>query len=480
MSLALFAYAANWYHLTYRWLRLRRARPASTTAPSSIPLVTVQIPVYNERYVVRRLLSAVAAFDWPRERFEIQVLDDSDDDTTGIVREVVERLRPGGLRVLHLRRVGRDGFKAGALAAGLREASGEFVAIFDCDFVPPPEFLRRVMPSFEDARVGFVQARWSHLNRDFSLLTAAQALGIDGHFAVEQEARSRSGLFMNFNGTAGVWRKACIQDAGGWHGDTIAEDLDLSYRAQLRGWRGVYAKDVECPAELPVQLHAFKRQQFRWARGSFQVFLKLRRAIARSPLRPWQRLQAYLHLSLYAVHPLMLASFLLLAPLVLSGALHPLVPAGFATASLGPASMYVASQLEFSPNEWRRGLLLLPFLTALGMGQSLNNSRAVLGAILRRPSAFLRTPKFGIEGRAGSWRRSRYALGGNRQTLAELALAGYGIGATGLAIASGNPWSALWLGLFTAGFVLVGALSLCQVAPRRRTPTGGSDDATVA
>ena len=479
-SLGLFVYGTNWYYLTYRWLRLRKTARADTRIRGDFPHVTVQIPVYNERYVVGRLLEAVAAFDWPRDRLEIQILDDSEDDTTEILRPLVEGLRARGVDVVHVRRTRRDAYKAGALAAGLARARGEFLAIFDCDFVPGRDFLRRVMGAFDDPSVGFVQARWGHLNRGFSLLTAAQATGIDGHFAVEQDARARSGFLMNFNGTAGVWRRACIEDADGWQGDTLAEDLDLSYRAQLRGWRGVYAKDVVCAAELPVQLAAFKRQQFRWARGSFQVFLKLRTAIARAGLRPLARFQAYVHLSLYAVHPLMLASFLLLPPLMLSRALDPIVPAAFAMASLGPASMYVASQIEFAPADWRRHILVLPFLTALGMGQCLNNSRAVVGAVLRRPSPFLRTPKFGIEGRQGTWRGSRYALRSGWEPFGELALGAYGVGATGLAIAAGNLWPILWMGFFTAGFLLVGALSLWHTTTVRRARPEGIEDAATA
>jgi cellulose synthase/poly-beta-1,6-N-acetylglucosamine synthase-like glycosyltransferase len=444
-------------------------------------VVTVQIPVYNERYVAQRLLETVAKFDWPKDKLEIQVLDDSDDDTTAIIARTAAGLRERGVRVEHLRRGTREGFKAGALAYGLRQASGEFVAVFDCDFLPPPDFLRRTMPEFADARVGLVQTRWSHVNRDYSRLTRAQALGIDGHFAVEQEVRFRAGLLLNFNGTAGVFRRSCIDDAGGWTGDTLAEDLDLSYRAQLRGWRFVYRKDIACPAELPAQIQAFKRQQFRWAKGSIQVFRKLAGAVARSEdLTRRQKFQALLHLSLYMVHPLMLLSFLLLPLALLVGSLNPLVPALFATASLGPATMYVAAQYEFSREDWLHRILLLPYLTLLGVGQCLNNSVAVVEALVGRESPFLRTPKFGIEGNMGDWRGSRYALGLNAVTVGEWLLVGCGIAAALLLAPIASPWFMFWVALYTASFGLVAGLSLYHSRAAVRSGREGVQDAETA
>ncbi len=459
-SLGLFVYGCNWYYLTARWRHLRKR---SLPPPPSRPVqakVTVQLPVYDERYVARRLLDAVAAFDWPRDLLEIQVLDDSDDDTTEILAKAVARHRSQGLSVVHIRRGDREGFKAGALAHGFALAEGEFVAVFDCDFCPPPDFLLRVMGEFEDPRVGMVQTRWGHLNEEFSILTRAEALGVDGHFAIEQDVRHRLGYFMNFNGTAGVWRRACIEASGGWDDDTLAEDLDLSYRAQLLGWKFVYRKDVVCPAELPAQIHAWKRQQFRWAKGSIQVLKKLRPRIRRSGLTLGQRVQAYLHLSLYAVHPLMLLSFLLLPTLLVVGGLPPLVPGLFAAASLGPASMYAAAQWDLHRKDWKRRLLALPILTVLGAGLSLTNSRAVLEALVGRPSAFLRTPKFGLEGRSGSWKGSRYALRDTGEVVAEIALGLYGLAGGWLAFLSGNWWALPWILLFGAGFLGVAGLSL--------------------
>ncbi|HET7091501.1 MAG TPA: cellulose synthase family protein, partial [Anaerolineae bacterium] len=262
---ALSIYGFNSLYLVWRYARTRRRPVIEPPAPREWPRATIQLPIYNERHTIERLLDAVAAIDYPRHRLQVQVLDDSTDDTVERVTALVDRLRREGLNAIHRHRGKRTGFKAGALAAALDEASGEFIAIFDADFVPPPDFLRRTIPWFAGDRVGCVQARWEHLNRDYSRLTRAQALGVDGHFVVEQAARDRSGLFVNFNGTAGVWRKACIVDAGGWQHDTLTEDLDLSYRAQLRGWRFVYLPDLAVPAELPVQMDAYKRQQARWA-----------------------------------------------------------------------------------------------------------------------------------------------------------------------------------------------------------------------
>ncbi len=460
VSLGLFVYGCNAYYLTARWWQLRRREFPPARARPVHARVTVQLPVYDERYVARRLLDAVAAFDWPHDLLEIQVLDDSDDDTTELLAKGVAFHRSQGIPVAHIRRGDRHGFKAGALSNGLTLASGEFVAVFDCDFCPPPDFLTRVMGEFEDPRVGMVQTRWGHLNEEFSTLTKAEAIGVDGHFAIEQDARHRLGYFMNFNGTAGVWRRACIDASGGWGDDTLAEDLDLSYRAQLDGWKFVYRKDVECPAELPAQINALKRQQFRWAKGSIQVLKKLRPRIRRSPLTIGQRLEAYLHLSLYAVHPLMLISFLLLPLILVVGGLPPVVPAIFATASLGPASMYAASQWDLHREDWKRRLLSLPILTVLGAGLSLTNSRAVVEAILGRPSPFLRTPKFGLEGRSGSWRGTRYVLRDTGEAVAEIALGLYGLVGGWLAFASGNWWALPWITLFAAGFLTVAALSL--------------------
>ncbi|NIO72790.1 MAG: glycosyltransferase, partial [Anaerolineae bacterium] len=311
-------YGFNSLVLTWLYLRHRHDPIPVPSPPDEWPHVTVQLPIYNELHTVERLLNAAAGLDYPRDRLEIQVLDDSTDATSRVAARTVALLRRQGIDVIHISRPDRTGFKAGALAAGLAEAKGELIAIFDADFLPPPDFLQRVVPHFADPIVGCVQTRWGHLNRDYSLFTQAQALGVDGHFVVEQTARSRAGLFINFNGTAGIWRRTCIGDAGGWQGDTLTEDLDLSYRAQLRGWQIGYVPDVVVPAELPAQISGFKRQQARWAQGSIQTALKLLGPLLRSD-QPWSvKLEGVVHLTGYLVHPLMLLVVLLTLPMSFS------------------------------------------------------------------------------------------------------------------------------------------------------------------
>src|SRR5258706_11786510 len=345
--LGLLLYGLNAYvMIALHWWTRRSAHAALPPPdPPVWPLVTVQLPLYNERYVAERLLEAAGALDYPADRLEIQVLDDSTDDTAAIVAETAQRLRARGVNVIHVRRTDRTGFKAGALASGLASARGEFVAIFDADFVPPPDFLRRTIPHFVDARVAVVQTRWGHLNRDFSLLTVAQSLGIDGHFGVEQAARCRGHLLLNFNGTAGVWRRTAIENAGGWAHDTLTEDLDLSYRAQLRHWRILYLPELVCPAELPVVISGFKSQQRRWAQGSIQTAVKLLPLVLSSELSLWTKYQAFVHLTYYMIHPLMLVVVLLSIPAFAVGGLLPSKTAlalkyiVLAVAIVGPARM---------------------------------------------------------------------------------------------------------------------------------------------
>jgi cellulose synthase/poly-beta-1,6-N-acetylglucosamine synthase-like glycosyltransferase len=469
----LFLYGMNAYvMLALHWRHRRRDTPPPAPPPDW-PAVTVQLPVYNERYVVRRLLEAVVALDYPRDRLEIQVLDDSTDDTTAIVMEAVAAVRARGLSVLHLHRREREGFKAGALAAGLKEARGEFIAIFDADFVPPPSFLLAAIPHFADPRVGVVQARWGHLNRDFSLLTLAQALGIDGHFGVEQPARCWSGLYLNFNGTAGVWRRATIEDAGGWTHDTLTEDLDLSYRAQLRGWCIAYRPELVCPAELPALITGFKSQQRRWAKGSMQTARKLLPAILRSPGSAWVKYQAAVHLTYYAIHPLMLLVVLLSGPLlaarhfdvrtwVLTGS--SLV---FAVAALGPACMLVYAQWSLA-GDWRRRIRWLPVMMVIGVGVAWSTSRAVLGALCRgRDLRFVRTPKFGIGPDGGHWRGKRYIDRRGWDGLAEISLGLYSAHATVRFWEAGAYGVAPFAVLYTCGFLTVGILTILHATAWR-------------
>lgn len=471
--LGLFAYGANAYVLValHRWGR-RRARP--TPPPLDVlPTVTVQLPLYNERYVARRLLEAVGALDYPADRLEIQVLDDSTDETTALVAEMVGTLAARGLAIVHLRRGERAGFKAGALAAGLKEAGGEFIAIFDADFVPPSDFLRRTLPFLADPTVAVVQARWGHLNRRFSLLTAAQGLGIDGHFAVEQPARERCGLFLNFNGTAGVWRRAAIEDAGGWTHDTLTEDLDLSYRAQLRGWRIEYRPEIVCPAELPVLVTGFKSQQRRWARGSIQTAVKLLPEIARSRRPAWVKYQAVVHLTYYLIHPLMLLVVVLSAPLLLVRPATPalLTPASlfFALAALGPGCMLVYAQRVLGPG-WLARALRLPATMVIGVGVAWSSSLAALGGFWRRPGTFVRTPKFGIGPDGGQWRNKAYAERRRAGGLGELVLGIYCAGTAWLYWQHGEYGIVPFLLLYSCGFLTVGSLTILHTRGSKWRP----------
>lgn len=476
-------YGLNALILAGLYLRHRADRNQLGSNDTFLPTVTVQLPIYQERHVVERLIDAVAALDWPRERLQIQVLDDSDDETTALARARVEYHQRQELDITLLRRPDRRGYKAGALAVGMVHAWGEFIAIFDADFVPPPDFLRRTMPSFLNRpTLGLVQTRWAHLNANYSLLTRAQSLALDGHFVVEQTARNRSGLLMNFNGTAGVWRRACIEASGGWSGDTISEDLDLSYRAQLAGWDCLYLPQVSAPAELPPQLAAFKRQQFRWAKGSIQCLRKLWRPILRrgstqtnahqpAPRRLTviQRVAALVHLSSYLAHPLMLVLLLCSLPLFLSprDAHLPIATAYLGFSSLGPPLVYILAQRALYP-DWRRRLLAFPVLALLGTGIALNNTRAVIEALRGDGGTFARTPKFHLEGSGGRWADSTYRLPLGWTTLGEALLALYALATVTAAWRAGNLYAIPFMLLYVGGFGLTALLEVWQTQRGRR------------
>ncbi|OGB96380.1 MAG: hypothetical protein A2Z31_07695 [candidate division NC10 bacterium RBG_16_65_8] len=465
----LFTYGVNCYVLIiYHRFGKRRAKPLpSLRREDPQPPVTVQLPIYNEKYVARRVIEAAGRLRYRADRLQIQVLDDSTDETTEIASKAVAALRARGLTAEHIRRDRRTGYKAGALREGLRTATGEFVAVFDADFVPPEDFLERTISGFADPEVGVVQTRWGHLNRDYSSLTGAQAIGIDGHFGVEQGARCWGGLFLNFNGTAGVWRVRAIVEAGGWTHDTLTEDLDLSYRAQLRGWRVLFLPDVVCPAELPVQIAAFKAQQRRWATGTIQTTLKLAPAILAAPLSPWVKLQALLHTTHYLVHPLMLAVVLLSIPLMLIGQVFGsptnllLIGALFALSTSGPTSLYVYGERQLGPG-WRHRLRYLPFMILLGIGIAFSNTRAIWKALTDRSLEFVRTPKFGIASGEGAWRGKAYRLRGAWEGIAELCLGVYALCGLWLFLHSTHYLIAPFLVIYTLGFMWVGGLTTLQ------------------
>ena len=442
--------------------------------PDEWPLVTVQLPLFNEQYVAERLIDAVCGFDYPRDRLEIQVLDDSTDSTTAGVARRVAYHHEQGFQIHLIHRQNRDGFKAGALEAGFDRARGDFLAVFDADFVPQPRFLKQTIPRFGDAEIGMVQTRWDHINRRFSLLTQVQAIFLDGHFAIEHAARSASGRFFNFNGTAGIWRRQAILDAGGWQHDTLTEDLDLSYRAQLAGWRFAFLPATKAPAELPVDVNAFKRQQYRWAKGSIQTARKLLGTVLRAPIPLRVKTEALIHLNNNSAYPLMLLLSVLVFPaMFLRRHSDPrlllfLDLPLFLGATGSVLLFYVLSQKAVNP-EWRRDIRLLPSLMGLGIGLSVNNTRAVLSGLFRWGGVFERTPKYRIESAGDSWRQKSYRVSGNFSVQIERALAVYSAGCFVLAWQLEMWFSLPFLYLFLHGFIYMAFLSY---APDHFLPTG--------
>ena len=488
--LVLCVYGCHRYSLVWLYYRHRSRTPELTACFLVLPKVTVQLPMYNEPAVARRVIEAAAALEYPRDRLEIQVLDDSTDQTVEIVRDTVARLRAKGIDVVCLHRDDRTGFKAGALAEGMRAAQGEFLCVFDADFVPVAGTLKKLIHHFADPRVGMVQARWVHLNRSHSLLTKAQAVLLDGHFVIEHAARNRSGRFMSFNGTAGMWRKTCIQDAGGWQHDTLTEDLDLSYRAQMKGWRFVYLPEVTAPAELPPEMGAFKVQQRRWTKGGAQTLRKLLPAIMRSRLPLKVKIEAFFHLTSCIVYLFMVALTMMIMPAVLLRRQlfesQP-VAAAFCAVSImvlacfSAATFYTASQREVV-HTWWGSIKYIPFLMCLGIGISLNNARAALSGLFSEGGEFDRTPKFadgtggGQAPAAPKQTRRRHRKRFDFQTGLELVmgasfLLGICLCAADTEVAGCIPF----LALFMIGYFYVGGCSLAGkrlAAPRAASVPG--------
>jgi cellulose synthase/poly-beta-1,6-N-acetylglucosamine synthase-like glycosyltransferase len=433
--------------------------------PKDWPSVTVQLPVFNERYVVKRLIQSVCRFDYPKELLEIQILDDSTDDTADIAKSTAAEMRRQGFDIGYIHRDDRIGFKAGALKEGLKFAKGELVAIFDADFIPHPSFLKEMIPYFAHPEIGMLQARWGHINSDYSLLTRAQSMGIDGHFGVEQAARAWSGFFMNFNGTAGIWRKTTIEDAGGWQADTLTEDLDLSYRAQLRGWKLKFVSDVVCPAEIPVTINAFKSQQHRWAKGSIQTAKKNLGQLFKSDLSLLVKFQAFMHLTHYMVHPMMLLVVLTSIPMLYSqwffdSLAYPImIFTLLCLATCGPSSMYLFSQRVLY-QDWKSRIKILPFLMCLGTGIAVNNTKAVLEAFLNIESGFIRTPKYGIKKREDSWKSKQYSIPLNTISILEFFLGLYSLSGLILFLFFSKYLVSPFLLIYTSGFFYVFFLSV--------------------
>jgi cellulose synthase/poly-beta-1,6-N-acetylglucosamine synthase-like glycosyltransferase len=431
------------------------------------PAVTIQLPIYNEMYVADRLIDAVCQIDYPRELLEIQVLDDSTDETRSVAEQAVRRNASRGVDITYLHRTDRTGYKAGALEAGLSVAKGEFVAIFDADFTPTPDFLKRTVPHFSDPKVAMVQARWGHINQDYSLLTKIQSILLDGHFVLEHGGRNRAGLFFNFNGTAGIWRRTAITDAGGWQHDTLTEDLDLSYRAQLRGWRFVFLPNLVAPAEVPVEMNSFKSQQHRWAKGSIQTCRKLLPRILRANIPLAAKAEAFFHLTANFNYPLMCVLSVLMAPAMVirynMGWYEMLlidVPLFFA-ATASVANFYMVCQRELHA-DWVTRARYLPFLMSIGIGLAINNTKAVFEALFNKQSEFARTPKYRVETDADEWIGKKYRQSFVVQPMIELALGLYFTATVFYALANGIYGTLPFLVLFQIGFLYTGLLSIIQ------------------
>ncbi len=460
-------YGVHRYWLVYLYFKNRRNLPRPARRVSPLPEVTVQLPVFNEKYVVERLIDAACQLNYPREKLRVQVLDDSTDETTDLAEARVAFHTSKGVRVEHVRRSHRNGFKAGSLQHGLESIDSPLVAIFDADFVPEPDTLLKMVDFFSDPGVGMVQLRWDHLNRDYSLLTQAQAVLLDGHFVLESGARCRSGRFFNFNGTAGMWRRQTIEEAGGWHTDTLTEDLDLSYRAQLKGWKFVFLQDITTPAEVPVDMNSFKAQQYRWAKGSVQTARKLLPTILASDLPARIKTESFFHLSANLAYPLMVALSLLMLPALQFRLRHasaqwllfdlPL----FLAATFSVSSFYLVSQRELLP-DWKWRLPYLPLAMALGIGLSINNSRAVLEALFGIASPFNRTPKFGTLRGGEGWKDKRYRAKIGLLPIVEIILGLHFVHLIILSVAAGRYWSVPFLGLFMTGYLLTGIACLFQ------------------
>jgi cellulose synthase/poly-beta-1,6-N-acetylglucosamine synthase-like glycosyltransferase len=470
----LFLFGLQSAAMVFYYARTRHIERAVPSMPDNLPVVTVQLPLFNEVYVIERLIEAVCAMDYPADRLEIQVLDDSTDETVEVARQIVARYAAQGFDIHHIHRTNRVGYKAGALKEGLAIAKGEFIAIFDADFVPKSDFLRQTIPHFfSGEKVGVVQTRWEHLNEDYSFLTRAQALALDGHFAIEQQVRNKAGFFINFNGTAGVWRKEAIYDAGNWHYDTITEDTDLSYRAQLRGWKFVYLNDVTSPAELPAEINAFKAQQFRWTKGTIEVAKKILPAVWRSTLPLRVKIQSTFHLGANIVFPFIILVAILNVPLVIIKNVMPQygwyfnLMVIFTLASVSTFIFYTVAQYTIHRKDWHERIILFPLFMAGSMGLAVNNTRAVLEAIFNKKSEFVRTPKFKVEKNGDTWKSNKYkAKKIDCTVFVELALAAYFFIGICISLFCMEFAAIPFQSMFFFGFAAVGGLSVHHARTR--------------
>ena len=468
-AIIIIAYTLNFYYLTF--LSVRR-KEVLTTKEMGTPSVTIQLPIYNEKYVAKRLVDAVCGLDYPKDKMKIMILDDSDDDTVELLAKEVNYYKKQGFQIEHIRRGTRKGYKAGALKYAMQITDTEYVAIFDADFIPPNWFLKRAIPHFSKPNIGLIQCRWGHVNENYSSITQVQALSLDFHFLIEQKAKSNSHLFMNFNGTAGIWKRDCIDDAGGWHTATLVEDLDLSYRAQMKGWKCVFLPDIVVDAELPVQMNGAKRQQFRWAKGSIQCAIKLLGGIAiKRTVAIEAKIQAFVQLTRHIVYPLMLIQFLAL-PILLAGDINlylvSFIPALTIVAylAMGPGAYLMIIQKMYNKS-WKSKAKILPTLIVYNAGMSVNNTVAVFDAVFGKKNEFLRTPKYGIINKQDDWRDKAYNLPFTKTTLLEIFFGVYGIMGILISIFSNNPIFAPIIAIQTIGFFFIAFLSISHTRFKR-------------
>ena len=462
-------YGIHRYTLCYQYYKFKKNYdPNPPRHFEELPRVTVQLPIFNEQFVIDRLIEAVCAMEYPREKLEIQVLDDSTDETQQVAAGIVERYAALGHPIAYIHRTNRHGFKAGALDAGLKVARGEFVAIFDADFVPPRDWLMKVIHHFAEPEVGMVQTRWAHLNRDYSMLTQIEAILLDGHFVIEHGARVRSGKFFNFNGTAGMWRRQAIADGGGWQHDTLTEDTDLSYRSQMAGWRFKYLPEIECPSELPIEMTAFKTQQARWAKGLIQTSIKILPQVFRSK-EPWSiKLESVYHLTANLSYPLMIIMTAFIMPAMIcrfyQGWFQMLlidVPL-FTASTFSIAVFYVMSERELFPNGWKKSIYYLPLIMAVGIGLTVTNTKAVMEALFGIKSAFVRTPKYRVAQKGEKSQAAKYRKRLKLAPWIELLLGFYFFLAILYTFSNQNYFTAPFLILFVIGYWYTGLMSLLQ------------------
>ncbi|MGA2206093.1 MAG: cellulose synthase family protein [Terracidiphilus sp.] len=469
VMILLSCYGIHRYTMAYQYFKHRKNYdPNPPCRFDELPQVTVQLPIFNEQFVIDRLIEAVCSMEYPREKLEIQVLDDSTDETCEVAAAIVERYAALGHNIVYIHRTNRYGFKAGALGAGLKVAKGEFIAIFDADFVPPSDWLMKVIHHFAEPEIGMVQTRWAHLNRDYSILTQVEAILLDGHFILEHGARVRTGEFFNFNGTAGMWRREAISDGGGWQHDTLTEDTDLSYRSQMAGWRFKYLPDVECPSELPIEMTAFKTQQARWAKGLIQTSIKILPRVFRSQTPMRNKIEAVYHLTANLSYPLMVVMSALLIPAMIcrfyQGWFQMLLidfPL-FTASTFSIAVFYVMSEREIFPKTWKKTFYYLPFLMALGIGLTVTNTKAVMEALLGIKSAFVRTPKYRVAKKGEKSQAAKYRKRLKLTPWIELVLGLYFAAAIWYTFINNNYFTAPFLILFVIGYWYTGLMSLLQ------------------